>query len=128
MKPKAICTALLILMSSMLFAQTDEIKKLNAEEYSQDEYLILEMLGPQYTMSLEKTISELNWGLASHIEDEALLEETTKVSEVYVYSAEDFRLVHYHNGDVHNVDLDQIAKKADLIMSSEGTYYYVLRD
>ncbi|OHX67222.1 hypothetical protein NH26_13155 [Flammeovirga pacifica] len=115
-------------MSSMLFAQTDEIKKLNAEEYSQDEYLILEMLGPQYTMSLEKTISELNWGLASHIEDEALLEETTKVSEVYVYSAEDFRLVHYHNGDVHNVDLDQIAKKADLIMSSEGTYYYVLRD
>ncbi|ANQ50441.1 hypothetical protein KMW28_00705 [Flammeovirga yaeyamensis] len=128
MKPKAFFTAFLLLIGSVLFAQTDEIKKLNSEEYSPEEYSILEMLGPEYTVNLEATISELDWGLGAQMENEALKDEVTKVSEVYVYSAEDFRLVHYHNGDVHNVDLDQISKKADLIMSSEGTYYYVLRD
>lgn len=120
--------ALLLLTSVFVFAQTEEIKKINEEEYSHEEYSVLESLGPQYLSSLEVTLTELDWGLNNQVEHDALHEESTRVSEVYVYSSEDFRLIHYHNGDVHDVDLDQIAQKADLLMNSEGTYYYVLRD
>ncbi|NLR92861.1 MULTISPECIES: hypothetical protein [Flammeovirga] len=118
----------LLLASSLLFAQNKELEKINAQEYSHEEYSVLESLGPHYVQNLEHTLDELDWGITNYNENEALKDEITKVSEVYVYSSEDFRLVHYHNGDVHDVDLDQIAQKADLIMSSEGTYYYVLRD
>ncbi|KXX68103.1 hypothetical protein [Flammeovirga sp. SJP92] len=126
---KAFLLALLIgFTSALVFAQTEEIKKINEEEYSQVEYSVLESLGPQYLSSLETTLTELDWGLNNHEEFNALHEESTLVSEVYVYSADDFRLIHYHNGDVHDVDLEQIAQKADLLMNSDGTYYYVLRD
>lgn len=128
MKKLSILTLLFTFAFTFIFAQTEEIKKINEEEYSHAEYSVLEALGPQYLSSLEATLTELDWGLSQHEENSALNEESTLVAEVYVYSAEDFRLIHYHNGEVHDVDLNQIAQKADLLMNSEGTYYYVLRD
>ncbi|AZQ64106.1 hypothetical protein EI427_18285 [Flammeovirga pectinis] len=125
---KRLSLLLVILFCSLsLLAQTEEIQKISEQEYSQDEFTALEKLGPHYLSSLEVTLHELNWGLENH-ENVALQEEIVKVSEVYVYSAEDFRLIHYHNGDVHDVDLDQIAQKADLLMNNEGIYYYVMRE